>query len=66
MKQNKGQKRELVSYPCRAEGQQLLDQNRNSPTSKNELLGAYVDNGGVFLGRVVQWDQEQGFLELGI
>ena len=63
MKQNKAIKRDIETYPCREEGQQLLDQNRNSSTSENELLGAQVDHGGVVLGGVVQWGQELGVLD---
>ena len=58
MKQNNATKREIETYPCKEEGQQFLDQNRNSSTSENELLGAQVDHGGVVLGGVVQKVQE--------
>ena len=54
MKQkNTKKKREIETYPCRADPQQLQDQDNEPSTSANQFQGAWMDGRGVVLGGVV-------------
>ena len=46
MEQKNARKGEMKTYPCRADLQQLLDQVGELSTSKNQVQGAGMDDGG--------------------
>ena len=54
MKQNKARKGEMKTYPCREEGQQLLDHNSESSSSDNKLQGPPSNGESVWLWGGVQ------------
>lgn len=46
MEQNNAKKGEMETYPCRADPQQLLDQDGEPSISANQFQGDGMDGGG--------------------